>query len=89
MDLPQTLMEAVMYFSNTDRCHDLLRDVRWPNGVVECLHCGSPHVRWMKSVKRWKCYERHAKPQFSVRIGTVFEESAVGLDHGSLAYSCL
>ena len=80
MEYPKTLMQAVLYFDDIQRCHDLLFELRWPDGVVKCPHCNSTRVRYMQSVKRWKCYEKHARPQFSIRTGTVFEESAVGLD---------
>ena len=79
MELPQTLIDAVRYFSNRERCENLLRDIRWPDGVVKCPHCKSTHVRYMNSVNRWKCYTKHKRPQFSVRTGTIFEESAVPL----------
>ena len=77
MELPQTLIDAVHYFSDRERCEELLRDIRWPDGVVKCPHCKSTHVRYMISVNRWKCYTKHKRPQFSVRTGTIFEESAV------------
>ena len=86
MELPQTLMEAVIHFSNEQRYQDLLFDIRWPNGDVQCPHCKSTHVRYMKTVNRWKCYERHKRPQFSIRTGTIFEESAVPL---SKWFTCL
>ena len=79
MELPQTLIDAVHYFSDKERCEELLRDIRWPDGVVKCPHCKSTHVRYMISVNRWKCYAKHKRPQFSVRTGTCFEESAVPL----------
>ena len=79
MELPQTLIDAVRYFSNRERCENLLRDIRWPDGLVKCPHCKSTHVRYMNSVNRWKCYTKHKRPQFSVRTGTIFDESAVPL----------
>ena len=79
MELPQTLIDAVHYFSDKERCEELLRDIRWPDGEVKCPHCKSTHVRYMISVNRWKCYAKHKRPQFSVRTGTCFEESAVPL----------
>ena len=47
MDLPQTLIDAVRYFSDRERCENLLRDIRWPDGVVKCPYCKSTHVRYM------------------------------------------
>ena len=76
--LPQTLIEALDYFREHENCHDFLVSIRWPNGV-RCPHCGSPVVRYMESVRRWKCYEKHPQPQFSLKTGTIFEESPITL----------
>ena len=54
MELPQTLIDAVHYFSNRARCEELLRDIRWPDCAVKCAHCKSTHVRYMISVNRWE-----------------------------------
>ena len=56
-----------------------MASLRWPNGVC-CPHCGSLRVGYLQSVKRWKCYEKHDKPQFSLKTGTIFEDSPLGLD---------
>lgn len=77
---PKTLQQAVVYFSNPDTC---LREViafRWPDGVVKCPTCGSEKVSFLKSRRLWECAEKHAKRQFSVKVGTVMEDSAIGLD---------
>ena len=55
-------------------------DLRWSDGKVTCPQCGSERVVWLASVKRWKCYEKHAVPQFSLKTGTIFEDSPLGLD---------
>ena len=75
---PETLIEALDYFREYDNCHEFLVAIRWSNGV-RCPHCGSPAVRYMESVRRWKCYEKHERPQFSLKTGTIFEESPVTL----------
>jgi transposase-like protein len=54
--------------------------VRWPDGQVKCPRCGSEKVVYLANQRRWKCYSNHPKPQFSVKVGTVFEDSALGLD---------
>ena len=79
MDEPRTLLQAIRHFSDYQHCHDFMVALRWP-GEVCCPRCGSVRVRWMPSQKRWKCYEKHAKPQFSLKTGTIFEESPLGLD---------
>ena len=76
---PRTLQEAMVYFAGPANCHDFLVAIRWPTGV-RCPHCGSPVVRYMESVRRWQCYEKHPRPQFSLKTGSVFEESPLGLD---------
>ncbi len=75
---PETLIEALDYFREYQNCHDFLVGMRWPNGV-RCPHCGSPVVRYMESVRRWQCYEKHPRPQFSLKTGTIFEESPITL----------
>ena len=79
MKQPKTLMEAIVYFSHYENCHDFLVSIRWPHGVA-CPHCGSNHVTYLHKQRRWKCYAKHPRPQFSLKTGTIFEESAVGLD---------
>ena len=79
MNEPRTLLQALRYFSDYQRCHDFMVSLRWPDEVC-CPRCGSVRVRWMPHQKRWKCYEKHAKPQFSLKTGTIFEESPLGLD---------
>ena len=76
--LPKTLVEALDYFRSHENCHNFLVSIRWPHGV-RCPHCGSPVVRYMESVRRWKCYEKHPQPQFSLKTGTIFEESPITL----------
>ena len=71
-------MEAILHFQSYQNCHDFLVELRWPHGV-RCPHCDSKRVTWMASVKRWKCYEGHPKPQFSLKSGSIFEESPIHL----------
>ena len=78
-DTPKTLQEAILYYADRDRCQDLLVAARWPDGVA-CPHCGSLGVTYLANQRRWKCREKHPRRQFSVKIGTIFEDSPVGLD---------
>jgi transposase-like protein len=80
MATPKTLREAILFFANYDNCHRAVSEIRWPDGVVLCPHCGSENVTYMASVRRWKCYAKHAKSQFSLKVGTIFEDSAIGLE---------
>ena len=76
---PQTLLDAVAYFANQDNCLSYLVARRWPNGVT-CPTCGSTNVGFVASRRLWQCKTRHPKAQFSVKLGTIFEDSPLGLD---------
>ncbi len=76
---PQTLQEAIRYYSDLDRCQADLVAVRWPDGV-ECPTCGRKDVTYLATQRRWQCKEKHARRQFSVKVGTIFEDSPIGLD---------
>jgi len=78
--VPETLVEAVRFFSDPDICLTFLASLRWPDGNVACPTCGSQRVIFLKNQQRWKCYERHPRPQFSIKVGTIFEDSPIGLD---------
>jgi transposase-like protein len=82
MHIPKTLMEAVRYYSDEQVCIDTVAGMRWPDGNVVCPKCGliegeRKHY-WLKAQKRWKCYG--CRKQFSVKVDSVFEDSALGLD---------
>ena len=79
MDTPRTLLEAVAYFSHADNCRDYLVARRWPNGVT-CPSCGSQSVYFDKGRNGWECKTRHPKRKFTLKTGTIFEDSALGLD---------
>src|SRR5450759_5120482 len=80
MDTPNTLQEAILYFSDPDRCLALMVQSPWPAGVVKCPTCKSDQVRFLATRRLWECKTKHPKRQFSVKIGTVFEDSPIGLD---------
>lgn len=74
---PQTLQEAIIYFSDPDVCLNFVAGLRWPNGVA-CPHCGSTEHSFVSTRRIWKC--KGCKKQFSVKVGTIFEDSPIGLD---------
>jgi transposase-like protein len=80
MNAPTTLLEAIRYFSDPDVCLNFMVKLRWPDGIVKCPTCGSPEVRFLASRRIWECKTKHPKRQFSVKVGTIFEDSALGLD---------
>ena len=79
MATPKTLQDAILFFSHYENCHRAVSEIRWPDGIVRCPHCGSEKVTYMETARRWKCYGKHPKPQFSLKVGTIFEDSAIPL----------
>lgn len=76
---PTTLQEAIVYFSDPANCREYLVARRWPNGVT-CPKCGSPNVLFLEKYNRWHCREKHQAPQFTLKTGTIMEDSPIGLD---------
>ncbi len=74
-----TLQDAIRYFSDRDVCIKFLADIRWPNGAT-CPTCGSQQVGYLANQRRWQCSVKHERRQFSVKVGTIFEDSPIGLD---------
>ena len=80
MNSIKTLQETIIHFSNYENCYALMVQLRWPGGKVECPHCGSEHVTYLAKTRVWKCYAGHKRPKFSLKTGTIFEDSPLGLD---------
>jgi hypothetical protein len=80
MDTSKTLQQAIVFFSNPDNCVAYLSAKRWKDGVVVCPHCGAQGAKYMPARRVWQCKTRHPKNQFSIKVGTVYEDSAIGLD---------
>jgi transposase-like protein len=76
---PKILQEAVIYFSNPVIRREYAVRRRWPNGVT-CPMCGSAKVRFSEKQDRWQCGSHHSKRQFTVKTGTIFGDSPLGLD---------
>lgn len=77
---PETLLEAVVYFQNPDNCITYLAAHRWNDSVPVCPTCGSKDVGFIASRRMFQCRTRHPKAQFSIKVGTIFEDSPLGLD---------
>lgn len=77
MTYPKTLQQAIRYFTDEQICIDTVSAMRWPDGP-ECPSCGHKEHYYLKSQRRWKCKECYK--QFSVKLGTIFEDSPLGLD---------
>src|SRR5438034_4710414 len=76
---PRTLQEAILYFADYAHCHAAVLAVRWPDGVVKCPRCGSDRVTYLANARLWKCYGDHPRAKFSLKVGTVFEDSPLSL----------
>jgi transposase-like protein len=80
MKVPQTLLEAIRYFADPANCREFMIAVRWDDGIVRCPTCGSDKAKYMPKWDRYICDQKHPKRQFSLKVGTIFEDSPIGLD---------
>jgi len=83
MDAPETLQQAIAYFSDPERAFQAAVEFRWPGGNVTCPRCGQAKHSFIKTRKIWFCYI--CKKQFTVKVGTVMEDSPIGLDKWMMA----
>jgi transposase-like protein len=81
---PKTLQAAIVYFSDPVNCREYLVARRWPKGVT-CPRCASNNVLFLEKYNRWHCREKHQSPQFTLKTGTVMEDSPIGLDKWLMA----
>lgn len=79
MSEPKTLQEAILYFADADNCLSYLVARRWPNGVI-CPTCGRTDAKFLANQRKWQCKSVHHHRQFSIKVGTIFEDSPIGLD---------
>src|SRR5271154_185074 len=75
---PKTLIEAIRYFSDTQVAFDFVVSLRWTDGRPVCPKCGGLEQSFISTRRIWKC--KACKRQFSVKVGTIFEDSPLGLD---------
>jgi transposase-like protein len=80
MEGPRTLQDAIVFYNDYANCHRFMMSVRWPDGKVTCPRCGSNHVVYLEKARVWKCYGKHDHAKFSLKTGTIFEDSPIGLD---------
>src|SRR5712692_9062889 len=86
---PTTLLEAVRYFSDLDVCHAYMVSIKWPDGKITCPKCGGENVGAIASRRMFQCRDKTCHKQFSVKVGTVFEDSPLGLDKWFVAVWCI
>src|SRR3984957_16680521 len=76
---PTTLQEAIVYFSSPINCRNYVVARRWPNGVT-CPRCGGQDILFLEKYNRWECRGKHDARQFTLKTGTVMEDSPIGVD---------
>jgi transposase-like protein len=82
---PKTLQQATVYFADPDNCISFLVSRRWPDGIVKCPLCGREGAKYIEGRRVWQCKTRHKGSQFSIKVGTIFEDSALPLDKWLMA----
>ncbi len=85
MDTPTTLQQAIEFFADEDRAHQYMAQMRWPDGKVTCAVCFRENPRWLANQRRFECRNKHPRRQFSVKVGTIFEDSPIPLKSWLLA----
>jgi transposase-like protein len=80
METPDTLQEAIIWFSEFENCKTFMVELRWPDGVVKCPRCDSEKVFWIAKERVWKCYGKHDHAKFSLKTGTIYEDSPLPLE---------
>lgn len=82
---PRTFQEATVYFSDPDTAFAEMIGLRWSDGVVRCPACGSSDVYFTRTRRLWQCKNAHTRRQFSIKVGSLMEDSAIGLHKWLLA----
>lgn len=80
MQTPKTLQQAIKYFSDFENCRQFMIAVRWSDGKVRCPQCGAEKVTYLENARLYRCYGEHPKQKFSLKVGTIFEDSPIGLE---------
>jgi transposase-like protein len=80
MESPKTLQEAIQFFGDFENCRQFMIAVRWADGKVRCPQCDSDKVSYLAKARVYRCYGDHPKQKFSLKVGTVFEDSPISLE---------
>jgi transposase-like protein len=80
METPKTLLEAINFFSIYENCRQFMIAIRWADGIVRCPYCDATKLTYLEKARVYRCYSDHAKQKFSLKIGTIFEDSPIGLE---------
>jgi transposase-like protein len=82
---PKTLQQAIVHFADPDNCVAFMVKLRWPDGKVTCPTCGREDAVYLKNQRKWQCKNVHDRRQFSAKVGTIMEDSALPLDKWLIA----
>jgi transposase-like protein len=85
LQTPTTLQAAIEFFADEDRCIAYFAQQRWPDGIVICPICNKAGPRYLANQRRFECKSKHPRRQFSVKVGTIFEDSPIPLKSWLLA----
>src|SRR5260370_18664728 len=83
---PRTMTQAIRYFAKPENALRFMVSIRWPDGKVKCPTCGSDEVSFLSARNVWKCKNAHTKQQFSVKVGTIMEDSPIELENWMAAF---
>jgi transposase-like protein len=76
----KTLQQAIQHFADPENCRKFMVFIRWPDGIPRCPYCGASKLTWLAKANVYRCYGDHKKQKFSLKVGTVFEDSPIGLE---------
>src|SRR5271165_461092 len=77
---PKSLQEAILHFADFGNCKSFMISLRWPDGIVKCPRCQSEKIFWIEKEHVWKCYGKHDHAKFSLKTGTLMEDSPISID---------
>src|SRR5262245_18657323 len=80
METPKTLQQTIQFFSDYENCRKFMVAVRWLDGIVRCPRCNSDKVTYLEKARVYRCYGDHPKQKFSLKVGTIFEDSPIPLE---------
>jgi transposase-like protein len=87
---PKFTINEVPHFADHDTAREFLEAQRWPDGIPYCPHCGEIGRSYRLNTKRkgvWKC--GGCRKQFTVTVGTIFEDSHIPLHKWLMAFHLL
>src|SRR5258708_3938497 len=80
METPIAHRDAIVWFADFEHCRQFMIELRWPDGKMKCPRCGDEKVTYLAKQRVWKCYAKHESPTFSLKTGTIFEDSPIALE---------